>query len=190
MSPTRIATAVLSLAAFALVVSGCGGSSYGSSSSGSSSTASSEEDSGGAMVISVAEAPELGKVLVNSEGFTVYRFAKDKGTVSSCYGACAEAWRPVITNGKPAAGEGAMSSELGTTKRKDGTPQVTYAGHSLYTFVEDDSPGEANGNGVSAFGGEWNALEENGAPAVAPVGGEGESSVPSESSGESGRYGY
>ncbi len=185
MSPSRFVVAALSLAALALIAAGCGGSSSGSSSSGASTAASGGEGSGSATAISAAEAPELGMVLVDSEGFTVYSFARDKGATSSCYGACAEAWPPVIVKGKPAAGEGAMSSELGTAKRRDGTLQVTYAGHPLYTFVEDRSPGEANGNGSTAFGGEWNALEESGAPAVASAGG-GESSAPAESGGESG----
>jgi hypothetical protein len=82
-----------------------------------------------------------------------------------------------------------MSAELGTTKRKDGELQVTYAGHPLYTFVEDHSPGEANGNGSTAFGGEWNALDEGGAAVAAASAGEGES-APEESSESSGAYGY
>ncbi len=184
----RLAAAALSLAALALIVAGCGGSSSSSSSSNSGSS------SGTAATVSGASDPELGTVLVDSEGFTVYSFAKDRGTTSSCYGACAEAWPPVTATGKPVSGEGAMSSELGTTKRKDGTVQVTYAGHPLYTFVEDHSPGEANGNGSTAFGGEWNALDESGSAVVASAGGEGESSAaaPAESSSESsgGGYGY
>ncbi len=191
MSSSRIAFAALLLAAFALIVAGCGGSSYGSSSSSPSTSASGGGDPSGTVTISAAEAPELGMVLVDSEGFTVYSFAKDKGTRSSCYGACAEAWAPVTATGKPKSGEGAMSSDVGTTKRNDGTLQVTYAGHPLYTFVEDHKPGEANGNGISAFGGEWTALEERGAAPVSSAGGEVEPNVPAETNGESnGRYGY
>jgi predicted lipoprotein with Yx(FWY)xxD motif len=176
MSLPRLPAAALSLAAVALIVAGCGGS------SSTSSTSSSQESKApaAATTVSAAESPELGSVLVNSEGLTVYSFAKDSGTMSSCYGACAEAWPPVLTEGAPTSGEGASSSQLGTTKRKDGTTQVTYAGHPLYTFVEDKSPGEANGNGVSAFGAEWNALDESGAPAA----------VSSESSSESSGGGY
>jgi predicted lipoprotein with Yx(FWY)xxD motif len=189
MSFPRLPAAALVLAALALIAAGCGGSSSNPSSSSQSSTApasSSESSSSGATAVSTSESPELGIVLVDSEGFTVYSFAKDNGTTSSCYGACAEAWPPVTASGKPTAGEGAMSSELGTTTRKDGTLQVTYAGHPLYTFVEDHSPGEANGNGSTAFGGEWNALNESGSAV-----GEGESSASTESSGESsGGYGY
>lgn len=188
----RLAAAALSLAALALIAAGCGGSS--SSQPSKTPASNSGSSSGTATTISAASDPELGMVLVDSEGFTVYSFAKDKGTTSSCYGACAEAWPPVTATGKPDAGEGAMSADLGTTRRKDGTLQVTYAGHPLYTFVEDRSPGEANGNGSTAFGGEWNALDESGSAVAASAGGEGESSAPapaesgSESSG--GGYGY
>jgi predicted lipoprotein with Yx(FWY)xxD motif len=177
MSFPRVPAAALSLAAVALIVAGCGGSSMSSS---TSSSQESKAPAASATTVSAAANPELGAVLVNSEGLTVYSFAKDQGTMSSCYGACAEAWPPVTTEGAPTSGEGAMSSQLGTTKRKDGTTQVTYSGHPLYTFVEDSSPGEANGNGVSAFGAEWNALDESGAPAAAS----------SESSSESSGGGY
>jgi predicted lipoprotein with Yx(FWY)xxD motif len=101
-------------------------------------------------------------VLVDSSGMTVYDFHKDKGTTSSCYGACEQGWPPVLTEGKPSVGNGASASKLGTTERKDGTMQVTYAGHPLYTFVEDKKPGEAHGNDTSAFGAQWYALKGNG----------------------------
>ena len=153
MSFPRLLAAALSLAAFALIGAGCGGG------DSSSSTAGSE---GKPTTVSAAEVPEFGSVLVDSKGFTVYLFGKDQGTTSSCYGECESAWPPVIVSGTPTSGEGANSSEVGTTMRKDGTTQVTYAGHPLYTFVEDKSAGEANGIGITAFGGEWNALDESG----------------------------
>ncbi len=196
MLSLRLSIAALSLAALALIVAGCGGSSSSSSTSSQASAgppSGSESAAGGATTVSASESPELGMVLVDSEGFTVYSFAKDKGSTSSCYTACAETWPPVIATGKPAAGEGATSSDLGTTKRKDGTLQVTYAGHPIYTFVDDQGPGEANGNGSTAFGGEWSALDESGSAAAAASAGEGESgaSAPAESSGStSGGYGY
>jgi predicted lipoprotein with Yx(FWY)xxD motif len=165
MSLSRLSAAALSFAALALIVAGCGGGS-----SSSSSTAASSSEGGGASTIAGAESSELGTILVDAKGFTVYSFAKDQGTTSSCYGGCAEAWPPVIVKGEPTAGEDAESSDLGTTKRKDGTTQATYAGHPLYTFIEDKEAGEANGNGVTAFGAEWNALDESGS---APAGGGG-----------------
>ena len=183
--------AVLAVAAIAIAGCGGGGSgggySSGESSSGSSNeNASSESSSGsgsryggesesksassesppgaesGAGVVSLGNAQKLGMILVDSNGMTLYDFHKDKGTTSSCYGPCAEGWPPMLTEGEPTVGNGASSSKLGTTERKDGTTQVTYAGHPLYTFVEDKKPGEANGNDVSAFGGQWYALKGSG----------------------------
>jgi predicted lipoprotein with Yx(FWY)xxD motif len=138
-----------------------GGSSSTSSASGTEKTAASGAESGAA-VLTVAKAAKVGPVLVDAKGFTVYDFHKDKGTTSSCYGACAQVWPPVLSEGAPTAGEGAMSSKLGTTSRKDGTTQVTYAGHPLYTYTVDQKPGEANGNDSSSFGAQWYALKANG----------------------------
>lgn len=141
------------------------GNRYGAKNESESKSASSESAPGaesGAGVVSLGNAQKLGMVLVDSNGMTLYDFHKDKGTTSSCYGPCAEGWPPMLTEGEPAVGNGASSSQLGTTERKDGTMQVTYAGHPLYTFVEDKKPGEANGNDVSAFGGQWYALKGSG----------------------------
>jgi predicted lipoprotein with Yx(FWY)xxD motif len=167
MTRTSYALAVLALAA-ALTYSGCGGgggSGYGTK--GASSETSKEATSppgaeSGVAVLTVASAPKVGPVLVDAKGFTVYDFHKDKGTVSSCYGACEGVWPPVLTEGDPTAGEGASASQLGTTKRKDGTTQVTYAGHPLYTYAADRKPGEANGNDFSSYGAQWYALKANG----------------------------
>jgi len=145
--------------------SGTYGNRYGNGSEGESKSASGESAAGaesGAGVVSLGNVQKLGMVLVDSNGMTLYDFHKDKGTTSSCYGACASTWPPMLTEGEPTVGNGAMASKLGTTERKDGTMQVTYAGHPLYTFVEDKKPGEANGNDVSFFGGEWYALQGNG----------------------------
>lgn len=186
------AFALAALALIALAIAGCGSSSSGGSYGGSSSkeSSSSESSSGsnknassggaygsrygggesespagaesGAGVVSLGNVQKLGMVLVDSEGMTLYDFHKDKGTTSSCYGPCAEGWPPMLTEGEPTVGNGAVASKLGTTERKDGTIQVTYAGHPLYTFVEDKGPGEANGNDVTAFGASWYALKGSG----------------------------
>ncbi len=170
----------------ALTLAGCGG--YSSSSSSSppkpSHTGSAKGTSfpRGATAISTAEVPGVGTVLVDSAGFTVYSFAKDRGTMSSCYGACAAAWPPVTAAGEHVSETGALSARLGTTRRKDGTLQLTYGGQPLYTFVQDRNPGEAHGNGVDAFGGVWSILTANGS-ATAGRSGEG-------GGGSSGGYGY
>ena len=141
--------------------SGSGGES-GYSSSGAKEEKMSNEGGGEAITISLASVGDLGKVLVDPQGMTVYDFHKDKGGTPTCYGACAQAWPPVVSAGEPQPGNGASASMLGTVERKDGTMQVTYAGHPLYTFIEDKKPGEANGNDVSAFGAQWYALMGNG----------------------------
>lgn len=136
------------------------GGGYGGKSA--SPTSASDAGSGATGIVAVAKVGDLGMVIVNSEGLTLYDFHKDKGGVSSCYGACAGAWPPLLTEGEPKAEAGAMSSQLGTTKRKDGTTQVTYNGWPLYTYVGDQGPGEANGNDIDQFGAEWYALMPNG----------------------------
>jgi predicted lipoprotein with Yx(FWY)xxD motif len=162
--------ALLALAAV-LAIAGCGSSSdstggvYGGKGGSATEAETAKSPPGaesGAAVLTVATAPKVGAVLVDADGFTVYDFHKDKGTVSSCYGGCAGVWPPVLSAGAPQAGEGATASKLGTTKRKDGTTQVTYAGHPLYTYAADKKPGEANGNDIDSFGAEWYALQGSG----------------------------
>ena len=104
--------------------------------------------------VAIVKSP-LGRILVDSKGVTLYDFVKDKGTASACYGACAALWPPLTTKGKPVAGPGVRASLLGTTKRKDGTLEVTYGGHPLYYFVTDRKPGQTTGQGVDQFGGPW-----------------------------------
>jgi len=170
----RIYPAIATLAlVVALMAAGCGsdsnsgeGGGYGSSGEGTATNeAAKNESSGGggpATTIAVASVGDLGKVLVDSKGFTLYYFKKDKGGKSACYGACAGVWPPLTTGGSPKGMSGVQASMLGTTKRKDGTEQVTYAGWPLYTYEADRKPGEANGNDIDSFGGEWYALHSNG----------------------------
>ena len=104
----------------------------------------------------------LGRILVDSKGVTLYDFVTDKGGASSCYGACAALWPPLITKGKPHAGHGVRASLLGTTKRKDGKLEVTYNHHPLYYFVSDRKPGQTTGQGLNQFGAPWWALSPAG----------------------------
>ncbi|HWO82900.1 MAG TPA: hypothetical protein VNM38_03820 [Solirubrobacterales bacterium] len=121
-----------------------------------------ETSSGGDGIVSAAKVGDLGTILVDSEGRTLYDFHKDKGSASACYGACAAAWPPLLTEGDPQAQGPADRSMLDTTRRKDGTDQVTYNGWPLYTYAGDRKPGEANGNDIDEFGAEWYALQPNG----------------------------
>ncbi|HEY2140461.1 MAG TPA: hypothetical protein VGG98_00190 [Solirubrobacteraceae bacterium] len=104
----------------------------------------------------------FGQILVDSRGHTLYEFSKDSRTRSACFGECAVAWPPLRASGKPTVGFGAHGSLIGTIRRSDGKPQVTYNGHPLYDFVMDRRPGEANGEGLTAFGGRWVAISPTG----------------------------
>jgi predicted lipoprotein with Yx(FWY)xxD motif len=115
----------------------------------------------GGTTVAVAKS-RLGRILVDSKGITLYDFVTDKGGASSCYGACAALWPPLITKGKPHAGHGVRPSLLGTTKRKDGKLEVTYNHHPLYYFVTDRKPGQTTGQGVNQFGGPWWVLSPAG----------------------------
>jgi predicted lipoprotein with Yx(FWY)xxD motif len=194
MKRTTYAFALLAVTG-AVVIAGCGGGSN-STSSESAGPGGGEGKSvatgGGTGTIAGAEVSGLGTVLVDSSGMTVYEFTEDSGTTSNCYGECEAAWPPVTAAGKPTAGEGATTADLGTAKRKDGTVQVTYKGHPLYTFSGDQAPGEANG---SELDGTWFALDEAGTAvegtASAAGASEAESEPASEESEESsGGYGY
>jgi predicted lipoprotein with Yx(FWY)xxD motif len=159
----------------AFLIAGCGGgSSAGSESNSTAAKATTttpvaepppnaEE---GTVFVSLGSAAGLGQVLVDSEGHTLYAFGGDGEGTPTCEGACAKAWPPLLVEqGEPEPSNGAGASRLGTVKRADGTRQVTYAGHPLYSFTGDKSPGQANGNGSTAFGGTWTALKGSGAPA-------------------------
>jgi predicted lipoprotein with Yx(FWY)xxD motif len=124
-----------------------GSGAYGASTSTPSTTVA-------AAKVSTASG-DLGTFLVGPDGRTVYLFENDTGTASTCSGACAAAWPPLTTGGTPTAGGAAKVSLLGTTKRADGTMEVTYAGHPLYYFAGDTAPGDTNGEGVDHFGAEW-----------------------------------
>jgi predicted lipoprotein with Yx(FWY)xxD motif len=104
---------------------------------------------------------QFGDVLFDGDGQAIYYFDKESGSKSECYGACAEAWPPVLTEGDPQAGAGLQAGLLGTTKRDDGTTQVTYDGHPLYLYAHE-GPNEVTCHDVSEFGGLWLAVQPSG----------------------------
>jgi predicted lipoprotein with Yx(FWY)xxD motif len=106
----------------------------------------------------------LGSILVDAHGKTLYVWAHDKSARSTCNGDCAVYWPPLLTRGRPAALAGARASLLGTTHRSDGRMQVTYAGHPLYYFVQDSKPGQTKGEGLTGFGGRWDPVSAAGSP--------------------------
>jgi len=94
-------------------------------------------------------------VVTNAKGFTLYWFAPDTPTTSKCYGSCAAYWPPVT--GTAAAGSG-LPGRVSTIKRTDGSLQVTYNGHPLYTYIGDSAPGQAKGNNLNLNGGRWHEM--------------------------------
>ena len=146
--------AATAVALVALVVAGCGG--------GDDVATAASKPNGGSASIGVSEVGGLGKILVNSEGRTVYLFENDTGPMSTCFGPCASAWPPVTLKGMPSAGMGVDESLLGTTERPDGTVQVTYNGHPLYLYQGDAKPGDTTGQNVDGFGAEWYVLSPGG----------------------------
>jgi predicted lipoprotein with Yx(FWY)xxD motif len=104
---------------------------------------------------------EYGRVIADRKGEAFYLFGKESSKRSQCYGPCAEAWPPVLTKGAPKAGEGAKQGLLGTTRRRNGKLQVTYAGQPLYYYV-DDAPNKILCQDVEEFGGVWLVVKPNG----------------------------
>jgi predicted lipoprotein with Yx(FWY)xxD motif len=94
------------------------------------------------------EDSDLGQIVVDAEGRTLYVFLVDEGTESTCYDDCEASWPPLTVEGDPAAGEGIDASLLGTTEREDGSVQVTLDGHPLYYFAADETADDVNGQGV------------------------------------------
>ena len=152
---TLLAIVAAAVVAAAVAVAGCG-SSYG----GSASTAAPASPGAGASV-GVAST-KLGKVLVDAHGRTLYLFEADKSGMSNCAGACASVWPPLATTGKPKAAAGVDAAKLGTTKRADGSSEVTYNGHPLYTYAGDTARGQTTGQGLDDFGAEWYVLSASG----------------------------
>jgi predicted lipoprotein with Yx(FWY)xxD motif len=150
-------------AATALVIAGCGGSSgYGSTAPKASTGSAAGAKTGQGAPLAVTTDPKLGKIIVDAKGRTLYDFVIDKGTMSVCYGACASLWPPYTTNGKPVAGSGISQSLIGTTKRHDGSTEVTYAGHPLYYYAPDQKRGQISGQALNQFGAPWYALAPSG----------------------------
>ncbi len=144
----------------------CGGGGYGASSPTPNSGAASGASPGAAAngtgtTISVATSG-VGQILVDGSGRTVYLFEADSGKDSTCYSACAQAWPPVTTTSAPQSGSGVSGTLLGTTKRNDGTTEVTYGGHPLYYFIADKKPGDITGQGINQFGAKWYVLAPSG----------------------------
>jgi predicted lipoprotein with Yx(FWY)xxD motif len=104
----------------------------------------------------------FGRVLFDGRGYVLYAFTRDARGPSRCYGACAKAWPVYYVKGTIRAGRGIKRSLIGTTKRRDGRRQVTYAGRPLYHYVGDTRAGQIGCQNVVEFGGTWLIVRPSG----------------------------
>ncbi len=104
---------------------------------------------------------QFGPMLFNEKKQAIYIWELEESDKAECYGNCAEAWPPVLTDGQPQATGDVNGSLLGTTKRTDGTTQVTYNGHPLYYYAHE-APGEVKCHNISTHGGLWWVIQPNG----------------------------
>jgi predicted lipoprotein with Yx(FWY)xxD motif len=105
---------------------------------------------------------QFGRILADSRGQALYYFSRERGRASRCYGACETAWPPAPARGRPTATGGARRGLVGTTARRDGSRQLTYAGHPVYLYVAD-SPGRVLCQNATEFGGAWRVIRADGA---------------------------
>ena len=129
---------------------------------GSGSDSGNPEQPATGTTITTADS-QFGDVIFDGDERAIYYFDKEKTSESECYGDCAVAWPPVLTDSDPSADGGAQGRLLGTTERRDGSLQVTYDGRPLYYYV-DDPPGVVLCHNVEEFGGLWLAVQPDGAP--------------------------
>lgn len=125
-----------------------------------------EEDGAEASVTVDTASTDLGEILVDGDGMTLYLFDNDSEGQSACTGDCAATWPPLT--GEPEAAGGADESLLGTITRDDGSTQVTYDGLPLYLYAPDSEPGDVSGQGV---GGVWWVVGPDGSRITAEAAG-------------------
>jgi len=151
-----------------VALAGCGGTTKSSSTAAkatppAASTTSSTPSTATSGLALTTKQSKLGAILAGGpKKLTVYLFEADKGSTSSCVGACAKLWPPVIATGQTQASGAALAADLGTTTRSDGAKQVTYKGHPLYYFAKDGDAGDAYGEALKSFGAGWYVLTPSG----------------------------
>ncbi len=167
---TRLA--LLTVALCALIAAGCGEDETSDTNAANTQSATVAEDGAPAnagtrpkakgAIVKVVDS-DYGRVIADHKGEAFYLFDRESTGESECYGDCATAWPPLLTKGAPRAGDGAKQKLLGTTRRRTGKLQVTYAGHPLY-YYKDDTPGNILCQNVDEFGGLWLVVKPNGKP--------------------------
>jgi predicted lipoprotein with Yx(FWY)xxD motif len=156
--PITLLAGAAAVALSALAAVGCGGGGYGDSAETTPATPASGQNA----TIGAANERQLGTILVDSKGRTLYLFRSDSRSKSTCSGACASAWPPLRATGKPTVSGRASASLVGTSARSDGEQQLTYNGHPLYLYAGDEKAGDTRGQGLTDFGASWYVLSPAG----------------------------
>jgi predicted lipoprotein with Yx(FWY)xxD motif len=118
-----------------------------------------EDDRNGTAI--TTRSSDFGQILFGPKRQAIYMWESEQSDTPECYGGCAEAWPPVLTDGRPRASGAVDADLLGTTKRKDGSTQVTYGGHPLYYYAHE-GPGEVKCHNVATHGGLWWVVQPDG----------------------------
>jgi predicted lipoprotein with Yx(FWY)xxD motif len=174
--------------AVALLASACASSS--TANSGGTSAANPAGGAGGSSSAAASgikietHSGPMGTYLTDGSGKSLYMFASDSATKSSCNGACVAYWPPLT--GTAQASGGASAAKVTTITRSDGTMQVVYAGHPLYYYKGDSAPGDTNGQGSDNYGAKWWLLTAAGAPITGSASAPGSGSASSSSAGGGG----
>jgi len=169
---SRLLVAAALLIGLTLLAAACSSKGYGTSASSTTSTAKAATGDryGATNGSSTTAAPSgtktdigaattsLGPVVVDSSGFTLYRYTKDTGTTPTCTGGCAGAWPAATVTGTPTKG-GDITGAVTVTTAPDGSSQLVLDGHPLYRFAADKAPGDVGGQGI---GGVWYAVKADG----------------------------
>jgi predicted lipoprotein with Yx(FWY)xxD motif len=163
------AVTVIAIAGAVIAVSVGGGQSSASASGGGSSTGAygsaapmvPAKKSTSSATVSL-RSTSLGKILVDSNGMTLYLFEKDTSGMSNCSGSCASVWPPSTASGSVHAGKGVKAAKLTTISRSGGQKQLSYNGHPLYRYAGDSKPGQTKGEGLNQFGAKWYVLNAAG----------------------------
>ena len=167
----RTLTILAAVAALVVGLAACGDDDDSSDSASDGAAATTEAATTTEQATTQAQAPkgttiklgdsQFGPVLFDGDDQAIYIFDKETGPKSECYGACAEAWPPVLTEGGPQPAGGVKGNLLGTTERDDGSTQVTYKGQPLYYYAHE-GPGDVTCHNVDEFGGLWLAVNAEG----------------------------
>ena len=165
----------------AVVAAGCGSSSSSDATGGSASTT--PVPSGGSL--NVADT-SLGRVVVDSEGFTVYMLTADSPGRSTCSSDCLSTWPPVAGPSLGTPSPPNITAAVDEAETTTGSAMLTVGGWPVYTYVEDTAPGDVTGEGTTSFGGTWYAIGPNGQPVTGATG----SSSPSPSGNSGSSYSY